>query len=252
MATDDENCIDVKFRYTFSSDESEIGLAIARAKELYGTLMIDQRTLENKAKEVSIGIEALNKCGEPTAKHLHINFSMADKIGNIRRRIQRFFKSVEEKRKGNDLYSCVEEKDVIDRDRFLRYPFKQCNTANWPRENKLLKDWNKLPDDFDYASQSQAAYEEWVRNVDYHIEARMRRDAKVATRNELVDYLDSQPPETRVSEHALLVSMLHYYSDGEFRSANKSTIMGYLNTAMLRYKLQSHDDMATEWLRTKN
>lgn len=246
---DDNDCIDVKFRYTFSSEESEIGLAIAKAKELYGTLMIDSRTLENKAKDVSIGIEALNKCGEPTAKHLHVNFSVADKIGNIRRRIQRFFRSIEEKRKGNDLYSCVEEKDVIDRDRFLRYPFKQCNTANWPRENNLLKDWNKFPDDFDYATQSQAAYEEWVRNVDYHIEARVKRDAKLATRDELYDYLVKLPDEARATEHAMLVSILHYYSDGEFKSANQQTILGYLNTAKLVFKIQSHEDMATEWLK---
>lgn len=241
--------IDVKFRYIFNTAEEDPQLACAKVSGLLGALTLDQRSFKPKpVSGLTLGVEKLNKYGEPTHKHLHIHFSIVDTIGAIRKRVQRFFKSDNEPRTGNSLYSCKDEPDVKDRDRFFRYPFKQSGTEEWPTENDLCKKHNIFPEAFDYKQQIAFAYEEWKRDVEFHRANKERDENKVSTKMELFEWLESIPAEQKKDERTILTSILKFYTETD-KSANKNTIMGYLNTALLKLKIKTYEEMADDWLK---
>lgn len=244
---DETEDIYVKFRYNFR--DSELGEANAMPKivELLGVINMDQRSHQERVKFMTMGVERLDKYGEDHRKHIHIHMLINDKVASLRKRLQRFFASEEETRKGNCLYALSCEEDVIDADRFFRYVFKQWYIENSPLENSYMKNYWKLPPGFDFFFQSKLAYDEWQRDVAFN-KKKKDLDNRPSTKDKLFAYLDGLDSTILSSRKMILIEILKYYDTNEM-SANQSTIMGYLNTALLRYKIISYEQMAELWLK---
>lgn len=246
---DEDNHIYVKFRYTFNEDEQHAEAAMPKISELLGIITTDQRSYHSRVKYITIGVEQLDKCGENTKKHMHIHMLIDDKLASMRKRLQRYFISVDEKRKGNVLYSLTEEEDVKDPVRFFRYVFKQSGNTAYPLENRILCKHQIYPPDFDVRLQCTIAYEEWMRDCEFN--TKKKNDAlKPSTKDMLFEYLDKINDtvgkfKTKIE---ILTAILQYYMQEE-KSANQATIMGYLNTALLRYGLMTPEQMAELWLK---
>lgn len=227
----------IKFRYTFLSNANVLQVSSELQSLLYSK--IDMFRV--------LGIERLDKLGEVTHTHLHIHFMTTEKHSAIVKRLQRYFKENDEQRKGNVLYSCKLLESVDDVNRFLRYPLKQCKFFNSEVEVRYCKERSKFPDDFDYDLQCELASEEYDRMVKFNV--KKRDDALLPnTKDKLFEYLDGvhdlKPFQSKLQ---ILESILIYYNQEE-KSANQSTIMGYLNTALMRYSLMSPLEMAKKWL----
>lgn len=246
---DDDNLIYVKFRYTFNDDEQHAEAAMPKISELLGTLTMDQRSHQSSVKYITIGVEQYDKCGENTKKHVHMHMLVDDRVDRMRRRVQRYFVAQKEKRKGNVLYSLTEEEDVKDIVRFFRYVFKQSGCAVQPLENRLLVNHQVFPPDFDKKLQCSIAYEEWLRDCEFNM--KKKNDAlKPSTKDMLFEYLDkiNETVGKFKTKVEILTFILQYYMQEE-KSANQATIMGYLNTAVLRYGLMTPQQMAESWLK---
>lgn len=237
----------IKFRYTFSPAEADPNVAFEKIAKIVGYLKTPAEMTEMISRPMTIGVEEKDKCGNKTDKHLHVHFQSVSTVGTIRQRIMRFFKSIDEKRKGNKLYSLTQEEDVKDNDRFFRYPYKQGLLDDWPLENYLAKKYNIFPEAFDYDLQMRIAYEEWSRDVEFNCETKRRKEAKEALKDELFIYLQGLPENERNTPNLLLISILKYYVEGE-RVCNKQTILGLLNTACLKFGLITYEAMARDWL----
>lgn len=190
------------------------------------------------------GFESKDKNGKPTHPHYHCHFAVDTEkhpkvnTGSLRKKIQRFLKDSEDERKGNAVYSLTQEKDVLEPQRFFRYPFKQ--------GGRTFLNWEKLPEDFDIDMQIALAEEEYARMVEQN-NKKLDKLLRPNTKDKLFEYLDECKITPQTEKVQILKLILIYYNREEM-SANKQTIMGYLNTAMLRYKIQTEEEMAKEWL----
>jgi len=246
---DDENLIYVKFRYIFSGDDELEEHAMPTISELLAIINIDQRSNQTRVKYITIGLERLDKCGEKTNKHIHMHMLIDDNVGSIRKRLQRYFESRDEKRKGNCLYSLTQEDDVKDESRFFRYVFKQCMAVDNPRENKLLANYQQYPPDFDVVLQKKLAFDEWMRDIDFNLKKKADM-LKPNTKDLLFGYLDNiHNTVGRLKTKVEILTFILMYYNQEEKSANQATIMGYLNTAIMRYGLMTAEQMAESWLK---
>lgn len=237
-----DNAHYIKFRFTFA-DSIPISERYSMLSELSDRLAL------NDAIYCTAGIEKLDKLGESTHEHIHIHYinlnekNLKDIIGSTRRKLQRYFTDIEEVRKGNCLYSLVEETDVLDMHRFLRYPYKQGGGDLGVFSKRL----NRVPEVFDMEIEKKLAKEEYDRMVEFN---RKKRDESLApsTKDKLFSYLDDKHAQKAYKDELdILEDILKYYNVEE-KSANQSTIMGFLNTAKLRYALLSEREMAKMWL----
>lgn len=244
----EDGYIYVKLRYTFSGNELQYEAAMPKITELLGTLSLDQRSHQSRVKYMTIGVEELDKCGEKTHKHIHIHMLINDKLASMRKRLQRMFQRVEETRRGNVLYSLVEEDDVKDDCRFFRYVFKQSLTEGFPAENRLIGRYQLYPPDYDISLQSKLAYEEWSRDVEFN-KKKLEKLLQPSTKDKLFEYLDAvHQTHSFTNKRDILIMILMYYNQEE-KSANQATIMGYLNTALMRYGIMTPEQMADLWLK---
>lgn len=192
-------------------------------------------------KYCTFGYETLDKLGKPTHPHAHCHFATdcsKFKIGSLRKAIQRYFKDIGETRKGNSVYSLGIPEDVLDTFRVLRYPYKQ--------RGRFLTNWEKVPVDFDVTTETELANEEWLRAVDRN-NKKLDQSLQPNTKDKLFEYLDEikitpQTPKTKILEFIII-----YYTQEE-KSLNKQTALGYLNTALIKYGIQTPEEMANEWL----
>jgi len=228
----------IKFRYTFRDDDNVLDIAAKLVAELK----------RDKSVYISIGIERLNGLGLPYPTHIHAHMVTQDKHGAIVKRIQRFFITNNDTRKGNKKYSCVEEECVDDLNRFLRYPLKQMTFKPPPSD----EDWfcslrSNYPPSFDLLIEKMLAAEEYDRMVEFNQKKKAQKEAP-DTKDKLFAYLDAVHNDTPLKcDHIILEKILVYYLQEE-KSANKQTIMGYLNTALLRYEILTPSQMSALWL----
>lgn len=234
----EDNWTFIKFRYTFKDGENVLDTA--------GKLIAELK--REKCVYISIGIETLNGLGLPYPKHIHAHMVTQDKHSAIVKRLQRYWLTVGDERKGNKKYSCVEEESVRDLNRFLRYPLKQMTLNPLPRD----EDWfcsvrSNYPERFDLLLEKILASEEYDRMVEFNQKKKAQQDAP-NTKDKLFEYLDAINNGTPFkTDQKILENILIYYHQEE-KSANKQTIMGYLNTALLRYKIMTPSQMAQMWL----
>lgn len=223
-----------KFRYTLADGD------IPRAK------MYLQAYFLNESEEyyAACGYETLNKLNENTHPHLHMHFVVKGKtIGAIRKALQRDFKSQNEKRKGNVLYSLSEEEDVKDVNRFLRYVWKQGG-----RQSREAGFRESLPADMDVDLEVALAREEQERMWEFN-KKKQAEALRPSTKDKLFEYLDGLNEQNKFSsKREILIKIMEYYNSEE-KSANKQTIMGYLQTALWRYQMETFEETATEWLK---
>lgn len=248
-----ENYRFYKFRYTLKPDGEKKDGFLA-----FQSLFGDQFLNYHRIMYLSAGFEELGDRALQTQPHFHFHFALPDSgekdIGNMRKRFQRWIKKDEnEKRKGNFLYSLKEELDVKDIYRFFRYPWKQLgrivtNTTGFVVE-KLPPDID--PDDIDklIALASEEQKRKWEDQINAY-----NRKMKPDTRDKLFGFLDRINEENAFSsEKDILVKICEFYgtpdeSTGLYRSANKQTMLGYLQTAKWKYGLESFEETALKWL----
>ena len=237
-----------KFRYTVKP-----GLDPATGVHAYLALFGQDAVFKTRLAYASAGFETLDKMGKETHPHWHFHFALPDvgenELGNMRKRFQRWIQSDEtETRKGNNLYSLKEEKDVQDVNRFFRYPWKQGGRRH--KGNGF--NFEKLPKEMEIELEIALAREEqqrqWERNQIAY-EKKMAPD----TRDLLFEYLDRIHAEDPFTQDIdILEKMCEFYGTpdekGYFRSANKQTILGYLQTAKWKYNLESYRETALKWL----
>lgn len=201
----------VKFRYTLDSGENKLNC-------LFNTLF-------EKATIKTIGYEVLDKCGKPTLPHIHIHMFIDDKIANIRGRLKTLFKMNGEERKGNALYSLKEEKDVLDVNRFFRYPFKEGGRIKKGEKIDLLIDFN--PD-----IETKCATEERLRSIQFNND-KVEKSLRLNTYDKIKEDLLTNPPITPLG----VVGRITDLYIREELAANKKTMGGYATTYCLQKEL---------------
>lgn len=232
----------IKFRYTFAD-----GIPMNERYKILNEL--SERLEINDADYCSAGIEELDKLGDKTHPHVHIHYitynkkNLKDILGSTRRKLQRYFGDIEEVRKGNCLYSLVEETDVKDVNRFLRYPYKQGGGDLGVFRKRL----NRVPEDFDEVLEKALAKEEYERMVEFN---RKKRDESLApsTKDNLMKYLtDIHQVNPFTNKLDIAEAIVNFY-DQEEKSMNTSTMEGYLHLAVIRFGLMSKRDFAKKYL----
>lgn len=224
----------IKFRYTFPEGCNP---DINAVKQLfYGTF---KKLTGEDTPIVTAGIEKLNKLNEPTHTHIHIHIKTIQKQPAVRTAFKSWIEKEckTETRKGNALYSIKQELDVEDDERFFRYCWKQ-NRCKWIE--KGTQDW-------DTKTMEACAKEEQERMWEFN-KKQQAKQLRKNTKDLLMDYLDNQHLEKPYKDDmTILVDIIKYY-DAEGKSANENTIMGYLQTALWRFKLEKHKETAKKWL----
>lgn len=127
-----------------------------------------------------MGVEKMNKYGEQIKTHLHFHFETEEKVETIRKRFVR----ANEKKKN---YSLKMETDVVDLDRFYRYPLKQYD----PAEFKYLYKFT-LPENFDMKLQQLLAYEEWNKGKEILTKHAVKRDSRLSVYERILEKLDTE------------------------------------------------------------
>lgn len=185
---------------------------------------------------MTLGFEKLNKLGEPTRPHYHIHIATKKSIGSIRKAFTRTELYQSATVKGNELYSLAEETDVKDLSRFFRYPFKQGGRITF-RE--------MLPPNFDLKIESACAKEEYAAMVKFN---QAKRDKALAPTNcdKVMEYLEGLAIKP-VTDIDILEQMILYYAE-RGSSANKQTLIGYMNTYKVRNNIVTARQMAESWL----
>lgn len=228
-----------KFRYTF--DDVTALIPPSWAGDIFSECLLTGDYF------ASMGIERLDKLNKPTHEHVHLHFCLKGKvtIGAMRKRLQRLFTEKGEQRKGNVMYSLVQEDDVHDVHRFLRYAWKQggrmCAISS-PEFNQ-----ERLPPGMDIDLEIALAREEQQRMWEFNIK-KHEESLRPNTKDKLFETLDEINSKTPfVDERSILRAIVDYYCDEE-KSANKSTMLGFLQTALWRYDLESRDVTVDRWL----
>lgn len=230
-----------KFRYTYAEGQTQQeypGLTV-----LFGDKFDFE--LDDPGYYATLGYEELDKYNKPTHPHMHIHFALRfaneNTLGSIRKRLQRYFKAKGENRKGNVLYSLAEESDVLDVERFLRYVWKQ--------GGRVARD-ERIPEGMHVDNSIMLAREEQARMWEFNIAKREKADAP-NTRDKLFEWLGKLHEEVPFRcEKDILVKIMEYY-DRNDQSANRATLMGFLQSACWKYGLETYSDTADRWLRER-
>lgn len=159
-----------------------------------------------------IGIENMNKYGDVIKTHLHYNFQTTEKPDTIRKRIMRAFK------RPKGWYSLAQETDVLDMDRFFRYPTKQYEEYVFPKFQTELNGVRitlprsrfPLPADFDMVLQNKLAYEEWVQKRDFLRASRDKQHGKKSTFEKIMEEINAKNT-TFTGEYEIYMYLLDYY-----------------------------------------
>lgn len=199
----------VKFRYTLAAGEDKVQSARAF------------RTTFAKASIMTLGYEEKDKLGAPTHPHIHLHMLIDDKIANIRGRLKTLFKTDGEERKGNELYSLTEETDVLDVNRFFRYPWKQGGRLTCLERTVLLKD-------FDIEVEIKCAMEEYSRSCQFNND-KLERSTRANTYDKIKSIFVEKPP-TSLKE---VVDRIRDFYIQEGLACNASTMAGYATTYSL-------------------
>lgn len=222
---DDINLI--KFRFTPYTEEFDYNSECQFINEFVGI---------TQPQFMTCGFEKLNNLGEPYKPHYHIHIATKKTIGAIRKAFSRTNYYKEAPSKGNALYSLTEEDDVKDLARFFRYPFKQGGRIRF-RES--------LPPDFDLSGQLLCAREEYANIVKVKQEKREKL-LSPTTCDKIMEYLEGLEVKP-INDIDILEQMILYYAE-RGSSANKQTLIGFMNTYKVRNKIISAREMAQLWL----
>lgn len=237
----------VQFRYTLPSECSE--------EEFQSIVMTLAGLLTMKATNRepgyyrSLGYEVLDKMGEETHPHIHIHFTTDVALGTIRKQLQRIFTGALADhcvgRKGNTLYSLSEYSDVRDIERFLRYPLKQMGKGR----HRYVKALCVFPAALDLSLLEKCANDEWSRLIDINRKKLDSQLKKSKTKDDLFVYLEGIFSDLKepLGKKELLRSICQFYLD-EGKSANRSTIMGFYQTALWHFKIESIDETVDRWM----
>lgn len=200
----------IKFRYTFLEEKGSPKLT----KQLIRIYINDYLKIFD-AKHLVVGFERKNNCGEETHPHIHIHFTTEKKIETIRKALTRKWKDEGEERTRASLYCLKQEDDVIDKNRFFRYPLKQ--------GSQDFMEVNEYPEDFDVSIERVLAMEHWNTSVEVNRQKLETVLSKESTFDKLVKYLDNLEIK---SYELVLKNVLNYYKENKL-AMNIATMAGY-------------------------
>lgn len=178
----------IKFRYDFQNETQHPYAVLYRMFKVFPVGIL--------------GMETFNKYGETIKRHMHLHFVTDEKIETLRKRFIRSGKKEEK-----DIYSLKEEKDVVDINRFYRYPLKQI-------ENQFEYQFDKipLPPDFDLELQRHLANEEWEKGKQILSKQRVKADSRQTTYEKIIELVEENSPDF-ANLLAVKNYVLDYYLD---------------------------------------
>lgn len=223
----DEDTHLIKFRFTPYTEEFDYNSECQFINEFVGIVQPEFMTC---------GFEKLNNLGEPYKPHYHIHIATKKTVGAIRKLFYKTNYYKEAPAKSNALYSLVEEDDVRDLDRFFRYAFKQGGRIPF-RES--------LPPNFDLKSQLLCAREEYDSLVKFK-QAKREKLLSPTTCDKIMEYLEGLEVKP-INDIDILEQMILYYAE-RGSSANRQTLIGFMNTYKVRNKIITAREMAELWL----
>lgn len=163
--------------------------------------------------------EVLNKFGEITKKHFHLNMYIHDKKNKVKKdTLQKWIRR--KGAKGNAAYALQFVEDPKDEDRWWRYTLKEAeyDTLN-PRESNV---WHG--DAFeceDIWNMQKFAADERKRQVEQNLKTREKLMSKNNFRNKLFKYLEEQFPDEQ-RKRALIKEIAKFYQkEGNSPPGNK-------------------------------
>jgi len=227
--TDELNYL--KFRYTFNE-------GISLAEQMSAAVTCIGIVSDNALWRV-VGIERLNSYGRPATPHVHIFWATTSKIGAVRKAFTRsdLYKN-SNGRKGNALYSLSEDDDVEDVNRFFRYVFKE--NRDFPLKYMIM------PPDFNLELEAALAKEERERQIERNLKSEAKRN-EPSTQDKLFEYLAGLNEQSKFTcKIALMDAIIHFYESRD-SGCVRSTIVGYHNTAMIRFGLMTRNSLARKW-----
>lgn len=214
----------IKIRYTFSENPTK---DIIISKLTWLMCITDYRVC-------TAGFETKNKLGETTHSHIHFHCHTEKSIGAIRKAMQRQFKEDDEKRKGNQLYSCCVEEDVKDDNRFFRYPWKQ--------GGRITREGMREPD-LELKMEIALAEEEYARMVEFN-QKKVEKSLAPNTFDKLEEYISNKCVN---NVEDILAHIDEYYLENKL-SMNVSTMAGYGLTLGRKLNLITKKEMIQKML----
>jgi len=228
-----------KFRYILGADEKP------RQKLYLATYLIGDAT----EYFATCGYETVDIMNKPTKPQLHMHFYIkwGKSLCAIRKSLQRHFKQIHETRKSHNLYSLTEVMDCKDINQFLRSPFMQ-------GERLTLGFPERVPSNFVIENEINLAMEEQQRLWDSKLEKNIKpipestQELNIITDNELFYFLDEINEKTPFNDkNTILIQIITFYVSKN-KTIDRSIIMKFLHSAVFRYKLESIEETANEWL----
>ena len=168
----------IKFRYTLQQG-ADRNNAISEANCMSALLFAN-------ASILTVGFEEKDSLGKPTHPHIHFHMLINDLIPNLRGRFKTLMKKNEEEREGNELYSLKQAADVIDANRFFRYPWKQGGRIKHCEKIENLSD-------FDIPVEIKCAQEEYSRTIQFNND-KVDRSTRANTYDKIVALFKADPP----------------------------------------------------------
>ena len=148
--------------------------------------------------ETTCGYEQLNKFGEPTNPHYHLNIhfdvpDLKDPLRSAREWLRREAKSLEMNLKGNKVWSCTLVEEPTDFRRWIRYPLKE----------SCIRDLTTATDEDELNELILEAKSERKRSIELNIIKREKAVDKQSLKDKLFKWLDdgeahhTMPPSVR-------------------------------------------------------
>lgn len=193
----------------------------------------------------TLGIESRNKYGEQIKRHFHYNFyypandSETKKwVERIRKAIQRENNAKEENKRGKGYYSLTVQ-DVRDRDRWLRYPYKQYE--HWS-DIPLIPEIGPPgePGEFDIFMQWQLANEEYKRDLDFLTAKRERADRRETVYERILAEIEAEKLKF-TSEKGIYQFLIEFHRR-ERLPVNRGKLNDLIDSIALEQGILSLDD----------
>lgn len=190
----------------------------------------------------TLGIESRNKYGETIKRHFHYNFYYPanDKetkkwVETHRRAIQRYNEKKGDDKRGKGYYSLTVQ-EVDDRDRWLRYPYKQYECwTDLPIVQGICP-----PEDFNVNIQWEIAHEEYVRDMAFLSRKREAADRRETTFQKILSLIEEEKRVFRTKE-SIFEFVLDYYMQNEI-PVERHKIRSIIDSIALRQGVMSREE----------
>ncbi len=189
-------------------------------------------------KEHSLGLEQLNKYGEPCDPHLHFNFIADIERVNPKRCVQdwlrRWFSNRDIELRGNRMWSLQMVEEPADYDRWFRYPIKE-ELPEYDASGMAIRQTFFKKEGMEgaelrahYMQLRQRAVDERRTSIEHNILRREKLRVKDQFKQKMYDFIAENAQENNKSKEYIWCLIFEYYRKIE-KPINFSVIEGYTN-----------------------